>query len=104
VSEAKPRLTVARTAQNDTGQREIILTLDGRRWETLTSGGSAERELRPGRHTLKADNTLFRKTVEFDAAPGEQIRFTVANVNGPGTWIFLMVGAPILYLRLEREE
>ena len=103
MSTEKPTITVSRTSPDDVGQRQVILTLDGRPWETLSNGATATRDIRPGRHTLKADNTLFRKSVEFDAAAGEHIRFTVANVNGPGTWIFLMVGAPILYLRLQRE-
>ena len=64
------RLVVTRDAPDDVGDRQIILSLDSEHWTTLLFGRSATREVPPGRHRLKADNTLFRKTVEFDLAPG----------------------------------
>lgn len=103
MSQSKARITVSRTASDDAGLRQIIVSLDGRVWTTLSNGQSDTREIRPGVHRLKADNTLFKKSIEFDAAPGEEIRYVVANTNGPGTWVLGMFGSPILYVRLKRE-
>lgn len=96
------RLVVTREAPDDVGERQILLSLDSEHWTTLLFGRSATREVPPGRHRLKADNTLFRKTVEFDLAPGEEARFVVANRKGPGSGLFLLIGAPLFYLRLLR--
>ena len=96
------RLTVSRDASDDVGDRQIILSLDSEDWTELLYGESATREMPPGSHRLKADNTLFWKTVSFDAGPGEEVRFVVSNRKGPGSGIFLLVGAPLYYLRLSR--
>jgi len=96
------RLTVSRDASDDVGDRQIVLSLDSEHWTTLLFGQAATRELPPGSHRLKADNTLFWKTVPFDVAPGEEVRFVVANRKGPGSGILLLVGAPLYYLRVSR--
>ena len=96
------RLTVSREASDDVGDRQILLSLDSEHWTTLLFGQAATRELPPGSHRLKADNTLFWKTVPFDVGPGEEVRFVVANRKGPGSGILLLVGAPLYYLRVSR--
>ena len=96
------RLTVSRDASDDVGDRQIVLSLDSEHWTTLLFGHAATRELPPGSHRLKADNTLFWKTVPFDVGPGEEVRFVVANRKGPGSGILLLVGAPLYYLRVSR--
>ena len=96
------RLTVTRDGVDDVQDRQILLSVDSEHWTTLFFGQSATRELPPGRHHLKADNTLFRKTVPFDVAPGEEARFVVANRKGPGSGLFLLIGAPLFYLRVSR--
>lgn len=96
------RLVVTRDAPDDVGDRQILLSLDSEHWTTLLYGQSATRELPPGSHRLKADNTLFRKTVAFDVRSGEEARFVIANRKGPGSGIFLLFGAPLYYLRLSR--
>ena len=96
------RLTVSRDASDDVGDRQIVLSLDSEHWTTLLFGQAATRELPPGSHRLKADNTLFWKTVPFDVGPGEEVRFVVANRKGPGSGILLLLGAPLYYLRISR--
>jgi hypothetical protein len=96
------RLVVTRDAPDDVGERQILLALDSEHWTTLLFGQSATRELTPGSHHLKADNTLFWKTVPFDVGPGQEVRFVVASRRGPGSGIFLLVGAPLYYLRVSR--
>jgi hypothetical protein len=96
------RLTVSRTSDEDVQDRQVILTLDGARWTSLLFGQSAAREVAPGRHHLTADNTLFRKSVDFEAAAGEELRFAVASRKGPLTGVFLLVGAPFYHVTLRR--
>lgn len=97
------RVVVSRTSEEDVRQRQVLLALDGQHWTTLMFGGSATREVAAGRHRLKADNTLFRKTLEFDLDPGQEARFVVASRKGPGSGVFLLLGAPFYYVDLRRE-
>jgi hypothetical protein len=96
------RITVARDSPDDVGDRQIILSLDSQRWTALVFGKSATREVAPGSHRLKVDNTLFRKTVDFEVGPGEEARFVVVNRKGPGSGLFLLLGAPLFYLGVSR--
>jgi len=59
------RLIVERTARDDVQTRQIILSVDGDPWVTLLYGESASRDIAPGRHRLRANNTLVWKTVEL---------------------------------------
>jgi hypothetical protein len=96
-------LTVNRTSPKDAGHRQIAISLDGEPWVTLLNGQSATREVAPGRHVLKADNTLVKRTLAVHIAPGEHATFTVTNLPGPGMWLFMLLGSPLLRLSLERE-
>jgi hypothetical protein len=98
------RITVSRTRDDDVRDRQVDLYLDGQRWTSLMFGQSATRELAPGHHTLKADNTLFRKTVKLEAEAESELRFSVSSRKGPGTGLFLLLGAPFYYVTLTRES
>ena len=97
------RLTVHRTSPLDVRDRQIIMSLDGRKVATLLFGKSFTCEIPPGPHRLRANNTLVWKTVEFDAAPGEDVHFTCAN-RAPGSLFYLLFlfGVGPLYVTLER--
>jgi hypothetical protein len=101
---APARITVSRNAADDVQDRQVVVSLDGERWVSLMFGHSATREIAAGHHVLKADNTLFRKALEFDIEPGSELRFCVASHRGPGTSLFLLLGAPFYYVRVAREE
>ncbi len=103
MAEAAARLTIMRTAPADVRVRQIVLSLDGEPLGTLLYGESVVRELEPGPHRLRAHNTLVWKTVEFDAARGEHVRFQVVNRPGLGTYALLsLLGTGPIYLSLER--
>lgn len=100
-------VTVRRQSKDDVGYREIFLLLDGERFGMLQHGDVITREVQPGRHTLKAHNTLFSKTLEFTLAVGEHAEFATANRAGWGTysvWAFWIgfLGAGPLNVSLER--
>ncbi len=67
------RLTVTRDTADDVQDRWVRLWIDGTFWEVLRYGMSLTMDIPPGRHQLKAHNTLNAHTLEFDAHPGEHV-------------------------------
>jgi len=104
--EATPaRLIVSRTLDADVRQRQVYVSLDGQPLATMLFGQSVEREVQPGSHRLRFNNTLVWKTIHFDAAPGEQVEFVFANRPGRWTLGFLsLVGVAPLFLTIERRQ
>jgi len=98
---AAARLTIHRTAAWDEQSRQILLSVDGNPVGQLLYGQTLSREIPSGAHTLKANNTLVWKTVPFDAAPGQDVHFTVWN-QPMGGWpmrlLFIFIGAAALKL------
>ena len=98
-------LTVRRTAKDDVQDRQVYLTLDGEDWATIFYGKEITREIAPGRHTLKANNTLVRKTVVFDVSPGEHVRYQCINKAHWTAMMFMaFLGAAFLTVKLVREK
>jgi hypothetical protein len=96
------RLTIHRTSKADVRDRQIILSLDGRKIATLMYGQTVTREIPPGPHTLRANNTLVWKTISFEAAPGEDVHFTCVN-RAPGSlrYLLFVFGVGPLFVTLE---
>jgi hypothetical protein len=96
---AAARLTVHRTAGWDEQSRQILCSVDGAYVGQLLFGQTLAKDIQPGSHTLKTNNTLVWKTVPFEAAPGEHVQFTVWN-EPLGGWLmrllFIFVGAAAL--------
>jgi hypothetical protein len=98
------RVTITRQHPDDVRQRQVVTSIDGAPLGTLMFGESVTREVPPGRHRLRAHNTLFWKTHELDLAPGEHARFSVVNRTGPGSFSLLgLFGVGPLYISFERE-
>ena len=103
MTEPHTLVTVERTSETDAQHRQIILSIDDQPFATLMFGKSETKSIEPGRHKLKAYNTLVWKTVAFDVAPGQHVRFQV--INRPGRWTYPMVallGVGPIYLTVER--
>jgi hypothetical protein len=97
-------ITVVRRSPADVKQRHIFISVDGERIAELAYGQSVTREVEPGRHSLRAYNTLVWKTLDCDLQPGEHARFVVINRPGIGTWTMLsLLGTGPIYLTFERE-
>jgi hypothetical protein len=100
---APTMLTIERTSPDDVKVRQVIISLDGKKIGTLMHGQRLTKEIPPGRHKLRANNTLVWKTVEFDAEPGTTVRYTCVN-RAPASLYFLLFlfGVAPLYVTLER--
>lgn len=98
------QLVITRDHPQDVQDRPVYLWIDGEKWEgVLRYGKTFTRELPPGPHKVKAHNTLFGQTVDFDAAPGETIRFRCENGLSPGGIVMvLFMGVAYLKVRLKR--
>ena len=96
-------ITVTRTDARDIGYREVFVALDGESIAILRNGDSVTRDVTPGRHRLRAHNTLIWKTIEFDLQPGEHARFITINKAGWGTYsVLAWIGAGPIYLTFEK--
>jgi hypothetical protein len=95
-------LTIHRTSPEDVKTRQVILSLDGKKIGTLMYGQSLTREIPPGRHSLRANNTLVWRTVQFDAAPGAEIHYRCVNRAPHSLYFMLFIfGVAPLYVTLE---
>jgi hypothetical protein len=96
-------ITIARTADADVRQRQVIVAVDHGPKARLVFGESVTFDVPPGAHTLRANNTLIWKSVPFTAAAGEHVEFVVANRATRFMLGFLsIVGVAPLYLTIER--
>ena len=104
-SQKLARVTVTRNAPEDVHQRQVIVKLDGEQRGNLLFGDSLTLKVPPGHHQLQVDNTWNKKTVEFDAVPGEHLRFRAVNRTGHWGWFLLSAfGVGLLFVSLEREK
>lgn len=104
--EQTARLIITRDHHEDIQDRPVYLWIDGEKWDrVLKYGKTFERDLAAGHHTVKANNTLFSTTVQFDAAPGETVRYRCENgLTGGGMVMVLMMGVAYLRVRLIRTD
>ena len=92
-----------RAAAGDVRTRQVVLALDGEPLATLLFGQRVTRDIPAGHHRLRAHNTLVWKTVEFDAAPGDHVRYSTVNRAGFGSMALVaLLGVGPLYVTLER--
>jgi hypothetical protein len=99
------RVTVARTLPSDIGQRQVYASLDGQPIATLLYGESVTRDVDPGEHRLRLNNTLVWKTLPFSLDPGDHLEFRFANRPGRWTLGFLsLIGVAPLFLSVEEHH
>jgi len=97
-------ITLTRNSEDDVKQRQVIVKVDGERVGDLMFGKTMTRELEPGDHVLRLDNTWNKKTVEFRLAAGENAKFKVVNRAGLFTWFLVAsLGAGPMYVSVEKE-
>ncbi|MFN7980664.1 MAG: hypothetical protein U0Q11_02295 [Vicinamibacterales bacterium] len=97
------RLLITRNSERDAKQRQIFVSLDGERVGDIVFGESLKKDIAPGRHFVRIHNTLFWKTIDFEAAPGETIHFNTVNRTGKGfLHLVLILGVAPMFLEVER--
>ena len=97
-------LTVLRNGNGDFQDRQVFLYVDDELWGKVKYGRPVSREIPPGRHKVRAFNTLFSHTIEIDAIPGEHVRLKCTNGLARGGWIMMVIWqVAALKVRLERE-
>jgi hypothetical protein len=103
-SHAPPaRLLITRSSERDVRYRQIFVSLDGRAIGDILFNEKIERAISAGPHRLRIHNTLFWKTIEFDATPGETVHFETINYQGRGFLsLVLIIGVAPLFLAVER--
>lgn len=98
---AQTRLTIHRTSPDDVRDRQVIMSLDGRRLTQLFYGQTFTCDIEPGTHRLRANNTLVWKTVEFIAPAGTHVHFTCINRAPAGMMYMLAIfGVAPLFVTL----
>jgi hypothetical protein len=95
------RLTIHRTSPDDVRDRQVIMSLDGKRLTQLFYGQTFTCDIDPGAHRLRANNTLVWKTVEFIAPAGTHVHFTCINRAPAGmTYMLAVFGVAPLFVTL----
>jgi hypothetical protein len=105
VDAGEATITVMRTSREDLGLREVFVSVDGESIAILEHGQSVTRQVPAGSHEVRAHNTLIRKRMTLDLAPGEHA--TLMAVNRAGRWTFsvlAILGAGPVYLTLDRVD
>lgn len=98
------RVTITRTSPDDARERQVVVSIDGRKIATLMYGDAITAEVEPGPHRLRVHNTLVWKTRHFDVGESGHARFTVINRPGGSTnGLLTILGARPLYLTLIQE-
>ena len=99
-------IVLRRTSSDDVGVREIYVSIDGKDAGVLRPGDVITKPVAPGRHVVKASNTLFRRSHEVELAPGETAEFLGINKPGGGAMgmsiLMAVLGVGALKLEFDR--
>jgi hypothetical protein len=98
------QLTITRNTSGDFQDRQVFLYVDGELWGKVKYGKPVTREIAPGRHSVRAFNTLFSHTIDVDAASGEHVRLRCSNGMPTAGWLLMVfLHVTCLFVKLERE-
>jgi len=105
LEELRTLVTLCRTHRRDIGERQIFVRIDDGPRVALRFGQSFTLEIKPGRHQLRAHNTLFWRKVIFHVEAGEHLEFLLINKGGPITFgIAALLGSAPVFLKIERRS
>lgn len=82
----------------------MFIWVDEESWGKVRYGQPSTREVAPGTHTVRVNNTLLSDTLELTAFPGEHVRLRCYNGMPRAAWL-MMIFLHVTYLlvRIERE-
>jgi hypothetical protein len=92
-------IIVTRSSPNDFQDRQIYLWIDDEALGKIRYGQAISKAIDPGRHTVRAFNTLFTREITVEAAPGEQVRLTCGTGMPTAGWL-MMIFLHVTYLRV----
>jgi hypothetical protein len=93
---------IFRDTHEDIQDRWVRLFIDDGPAEILRYGETFRRELAPGRHRIKAHNTLSKDVIELDIAEGQTVRIRCHNhFTKGGPLMMLTIGFAFIRVRLE---
>ena len=97
-------IVVSRNSPGDFQDRQIYLWVDGEALGKIRYGYAISKTIEPGRHTVKAYNTLFTREITIDAAPGEEVRVKCGTGMPTAGWLmFIFLHVTYLRVWLERD-
>jgi hypothetical protein len=95
-------IEIFRDTPDDVQDRWVRLFIDDEPAEILRYGETFRRRVMPGRHRLKAHNTLSADVIDFDAAPGQTVRIRCHNHFAKGGILMMLtIGFAFIKVRLE---
>ncbi len=95
-------IEIIRDTRDDVQDRWVRLFIDDHPAEILRYGETFRRQRTPGRHRLKAHNTLSKDVIEFNAAAGQTIRIRCHNHFAKGGMLMMLtIGFAFITVRLE---
>jgi hypothetical protein len=92
-------ILVRRNSPNDFQDRQIYVWIDDEPLGKIRYGEAITRPIDPGRHAVRVFNTMFSRTLVFDAAPGEQVRLQTGTGMPTAGWL-MMIFLHVTYLRV----
>jgi hypothetical protein len=99
---ATATIEIFRDTPDDIQDRWVRLYIDDSPAEILRYGETFRRELTPGRHRIRAHNTLSTDTLELDIAAGETVRIRCHNhFTRGGPLMMLTIGFAFIRVKLE---
>ena len=95
-------IEILRDTADDVQDRWIRITIDDAPVEILRYGETLRRRVPPGRHRIKAHNTLSSDRLEIDTAAGQTLRIRCSNrFSRTGPLMLLTMGVAFIKVRLE---
>jgi len=92
-------ILVRRTSPHDFQDRQIYVWIDEEPLGKIRYGETINRQIEPGRHTVRVFNTLLSRTLAVDVAPGEQIHVQCGTGMPAVGWLMMMF-VHVTYLRV----
>jgi hypothetical protein len=102
--EAAPSASIEifRDTPDDIQDRWVRLFIDDGGAEILRYGETFRTQVPPGRHRIKAHNTLSKHVIDVDVAPGQTLRVRCYNqFTKGGPLMMLTIGFAFIKVRLE---